>query len=315
MDYGTFRQCINYFNKVDPDYNFNEKISKLAEAEQLLEFCVQEFINLSYFDKTDRIKKYLDNQDNKNSIAYFHYKMIESFYEMFNGKGTMEQIRVILEINYFLSPDYLAVLYDLYGIIEDTKNIEITQYQIKLLQKSRALAQQSNQSDLLGLVEYHLAYRFNNCHNYYSALEIIEQAETNLQKSGSYRRLVTVQMNKANLYLKLKIYSRANLIYSNLLSRKDQIQNNLVETSLYDNIAWCLFIQEKDEQALAYAMQALSLGSTFPDIYIVLAFSNYRLHQFDLARQYATEFLEKNFEEERAVLIGLFMELMLAVLD
>ncbi|WP_289149454.1 hypothetical protein, partial [uncultured Dubosiella sp.] len=79
----------------------NEKISKLAEAEQLLEFCVQEFINLSYFDKTDRIKKYLDNQDNKNSIAYFHYKMIESFYEMFNGKGTMEQIRVILEINYF----------------------------------------------------------------------------------------------------------------------------------------------------------------------------------------------------------------------
>lgn len=315
MDYSMFHQCIDYFKKLDPDYDFNENVSKLSEAEQWIDFCLKEFINLSYFDKTDRIKKYLDNQDNKNSIAYFHYKMIESFYEMFNGKGTMEQIRVILEINYFLSPDYLAILYDLYGIIEDTKNIEIIQHQIKLLQKSRALAQQSNQSDLLGLVEYHLAYRFNNCHNYYSALKIIEQAETNLQKSGSYRRLVTVQMHKANLYLKLKIYSRANLIYSNLLSRKDQIQNNLVETSLYDNIAWCLFMQEKDEQALEYAKQALSLGSTFPDIYIVLAFSNYRLHQFDLARQFAIEFLEKNFEEERAVLIGLFMKLVLAVLD
>lgn len=34
MDYGTFRQCINYFNKVDPDYDFNENISKLSEAEQ-----------------------------------------------------------------------------------------------------------------------------------------------------------------------------------------------------------------------------------------------------------------------------------------
>lgn len=90
---------------------------------------------------------------------------------------------------------------------------------------------------------------------------------------------------------------------------------NRIKTSLYTNLSWCLFMQEKDEQALAYAMQALSLGSTFPDIYIVLVFSNYRLHQFDLARQYATEFLEKNFEEERAVLIGLFMKLVLAVLD
>ncbi|MFA1015999.1 helix-turn-helix domain-containing protein [Dubosiella newyorkensis] len=152
MDYSMFHQCIDYFKKLDPDYDFNENVSKLSEAEQWIDFCLKEFINLSYFDKTDRIKKYLDNQDNKNSIAYFHYKMIESFYEMFNGKGTMEQIRVILEINYFLSPDYLAILYDLYGIIEDTKNIEIIQHQIKLLQKSRALAQQSNQSDLLGLV-------------------------------------------------------------------------------------------------------------------------------------------------------------------
>ncbi len=62
-------------------------------------------------------------------------------------------------------------------------------------------------------------------------------------------------------------------------------------------------------------MISRSLDSTFPDIYIVLAFSNYRLHQFDLARQFAIEFLEKNFEEERAVLIGLFMKLVLAVLD
>lgn len=54
--------------------------------------------------------------------------------------------------------------------------------------------------------------------------------------------------------------------------------SNRIKTSLYHDYAWCLFIQEKDEQALEYAFTALSLGSSFPNIYVVLAFSNYRLH-------------------------------------
>ncbi|EOS59786.1 hypothetical protein C815_02026 [Firmicutes bacterium M10-2] len=56
MDYGMFCQCIDYFKKIDSDYDFNEKVSKLSEAEQWINFCLQGFINLSYFDKLNEIK-------------------------------------------------------------------------------------------------------------------------------------------------------------------------------------------------------------------------------------------------------------------
>ncbi len=315
MDYGTFRQCINYFNKVDPDYDFNENISKLSEAEQWINFCLQGFINLSYFDKLDKIKAYLDQEENKHSSAYFLYKIVEAFYNLFNEKGTMKEIENMRGTQYFQDDYSLAILYDLWGIIEDSTNPEIIENQTEILHKALSSAQRANHAGLTGLIEYHLIYRYDDLNQPIHALDLIESCKNHLQKAGAYRRILTVQMTEGVLYKKLRIYSKAMAIFHSLSLSKDQVMDNRIKTSLYTNLSWCLFMQEKDEQALEYAMQALSLGSTFPDIYIILAFSNYRLHQFDLARQYATEFLEKNFEEERAVLIGLFMKLVLAVLD
>lgn len=315
MDYGMFHQCIDYFKKIDPDYDFNEKVSKLSEAEQWIDFCLQGFINLSYFDKLDEIKAYLNQEENKHSSAYFLYKIVEAFYNLFNEKGTMKDIENMIETQYFQDDYSLAILYDLWGIIEDSTNPEIIENQIKILHKALAYAQRANHAGLTGLIEYHLIYRHDDLNQPIHALDLIEPCKNHLQKAGAYRRILTVQMADGVLYKKLRIYSKAIAIFHSLSLNKDQVMDNRIKTSLYDNIAWCLFMQEKDEQALEYAMQALSLGSTFPDIYIVLAFSNYRLRQFDLARRYATEFLEKNFEEERAVLIGLFMKLVLAVLD
>lgn len=56
------------------------------------------------------------------------------------------------------------------------------------------------------------------------------------------------------------------------------------------------------------------MGSTFPDIYIVLAFSNYRLGQFDLACQFAQEFMNQDRADQRSGFIRLFMKLLLQVL-
>ncbi len=315
MDYGTFRQCINYFNKVDPDYDFNENISKLSEAEQWINFCLQGFINLSYFDRLDEIKAYLNQEENKHSSAYFLYKIVEAFYNLFNEKGTMKDIENLIGMQYFQDDYSLAILYDLWGIIEDSTNPEIIENQIEILHKALSSAQRANHTGLTGLIEYHLIYRYDDLNQPIHALDLIESCKNHLQKAGAYRRILEMQLTEGVLYKKLRIYSKAMSIYENLSTNKDQVMGNRIKTSLYTNLSWCLFMQEKDEQALAYAMQALSLGSTFPDVYIVLVFSNYRLRQFDLARQYATEFLEKNFEEKRAVLIGLFMKLVLAVLN
>lgn len=315
MDYSMFHHCNDYFQKIDSDYNFNENVSKLSEAEQWIEFCLKEWINLSYFDNLDKIKAYLDQEENKHSSAYFLYKIVEAFYNLFNEKGSMKELKSLIETQYFQDNYSLAILYDLCGIIEDSSKPEIIENQIEILRKALAYAQRANHTGLTGLIEYHLIYRYDDLNQPIHALDLIDSCKNHLQKAGAYRRILTVQMNEGILYRKVGFYTKSTEIYQNLQNNLSQIKDSKIQKSIYDNFSWCLFMQEKDEQALEYAKQALSLGSTFPDIYIVLAFSNYRLYQFDLARQYAIEFLGKNFEEERAVLIGLFMKLVLAVLD
>lgn len=314
MDLNTFDHAIQYFEKHDPDYHFNRNFSKIEESEQQVDRCLQEFIDLSFFDSLNEIKCYLDKEENKHSFAYFHYRIIELFYKLFHDQGTMKEAQEILEANYFLDEYYLAILYDLYGIIENFTEQGKIQHQINSLKKAYSYTQQINDPAFIGLVEYHLSYHYEDAFDLMNALDMIQNAEQNLQRSGSYRRLITVQMNEANLYMNLKIYSRANSIYTYLLSKRGQIHNDLLETSLFDNLSWCEFLQGKDQQAIEYALKGKEMGSTFPDIYIVLAFSNYRLGQFDLACQFAQEFMNQDRADQRSGFIRLFMKLLLQVL-
>lgn len=226
----------------------------------------------------------------------------------------MKEAQEILEANYFLDEYYLAILYDLYGIIEDSNDQFIFQKQIKILQKACSLAQQTDNLALIGLIEYHIIYRYNEMDTPIKSLELIEKCKSDLEKTGIYRRLLTVQLNEANLYLKLKAFSKASMIYNYLLTKKCQIKNDHLETQLYSNLSWCEFLQGKDQQAIEYALKGKEMGSTFPDIYIVLAFSNYRLGQFDLACQFAQEFMNQDRADQRSGFIRLFMKLLLQVL-
>jgi len=265
MDVDLFDQVIEYFEKYDPDYKFNRKIAQLEEVEQWIYRCVQDFIHLSYFEKLDEMKIYLDQENNKHSFAYFHYKIVESFYDLFQNTGTVEDIKKIIDTQYFVSEYYVSILYDLYVIIDDVADLK-------------------------------------NCKDH-------------LQQAGAYRRILTVQMNEVILYRKLRIYSKAIEIFTNLSVNKEQVIDHQILTSLYDNFSWCLFMQEKDEQALEYAMRSRELGSSFPDIYIVLVFSSYRLKRFDQCRQFAQEFIDQERKEDRALTIKLFMQLMIKVLN
>lgn len=315
MGEDLFDHAILYFEKKDPAYKFNRKIAQLGESEQWVDRCVQDFINLSYFEKLDEMKLYLEQEENKHSFAYFHYKIAKSFYDLFQNKGTAEDIKKIVDSQYFASEYHLAILYDLWGIVEDSPDLEVIRSQIQCLQKALRYARQTNHHGLIGLVEYHLMYRYDDLNDPMQALEFAESCKVHLQRAGAYRRILTVQMNEGILYRKLRIYSKAIGIFTNLSVNKDQVMDNQIKTSLYDNFSWCLFMQEKDEQALEYAMRSRSLKSTFPDIYIVLAFSSYRLKQFDHSRQFAQEFIEQDQEDGRAQFVKLFMRLLLNVLD
>lgn len=118
MDVDVFDHAIEYFEKYDPDYKFNRKIAKLEEAEQWIDRCVQDFIHLSYFEKLDEMKIYLDQENNKHSFAYFHYKIVESFYDLFQNTGPAETVKEIIDSQYFVGEYCLAILYDLWRMIE-----------------------------------------------------------------------------------------------------------------------------------------------------------------------------------------------------
>lgn len=315
MDPDTFDRAIKYFEKYDSDYFFNREISKLEEAEQWIDLCSLEFISLSYEGKVNEIKTYLDQEENKHSPAYFLYKVIKVFYDLFNGKGTMKDVESLVATQYFQNNRTLAILYDLWGIIEDSTNPDIIEKQIEILYKALTYAQRANDMGLIGLIEYHLIYRYDDLSQPDRALDLIESCKSHFQKAGAYRRILEIQLAEGVIYKKLRMYSKAMFIYDRLSSNKNQILGNKIKTSLYTNYSWCLFMQEKDEQALEYALIALSLESTFPDLYIVLAFSNYRLKNFELSRHYALEFLEKDLEDERSLFIKLFMELLIRILD
>lgn len=314
MDMEAFDHAIQYFEKHDSDYHFNRNISKLEEAERWIDRCLQEFVNLSYTNSLNEIKHYLENEENEHSIAYFHYKIIESFYNLFTKKGTMKDIEDIINTQYFASDYYLAILYDLYGMIEDSADTKVIENQILFLQKAHSYTERINRPDLSGLIEYHMIYRYDDLNEPLYAFDLVKTCINHLQLAGSYRRILTVQMCEGILYKKLNIYTKAIDIYKKLANNIMQVNDPRIQKEIFDNFSWCEFMQKNDKEAIKYALFSLETGSSFPDLYIVLAFSNYRLGQYEQAEQFAKEFIEKNLNSERAKFIGLFMQVLLDVL-
>ncbi|WP_288162248.1 hypothetical protein [Dubosiella newyorkensis] len=315
MDLVLFDKAIAFFEELDRDYRFIRDVSKVIEAENWIDRCLNGFLNLSYSDLMEELKSYLDHMENKHSLAHFHYSLIELFNALFNNEGSMKNVENLIDSGYFADSYHLAILYDLHGIIEDFTAAPDIQIQIESLKRALLYAEQCEDFALIGLIEYHLNYHYSDANDLIRALASVEQAKKHFQRSGCYRRLISAQMNEANIYLKMRIYSKAEEIYLSLLTQREQVQNDFLGSTLYENLAWCEFLQEKDKKALTYALKAKDEKSTFPDIDIVLVFSNYRLQRFEQARQFAKLFLDHGSKEERVKFIKLFMRLVLQVLD
>ncbi len=315
MNIETFNSAIQYFETYDQNYHFNKEISKLKEAEDWVDRCVREFVDLSYENTLCEFKGYLNNESNIHSFAYFHYRLVHSFYNLFLGKGSMKEVQHIINSQYFINEYYLALLYELLGIIEDTSDPDMTKRQIRALQKASSLAQHTHRRDLSGLIEYHLIYRYGDVGQFLDALNLVAQCIDNLQQAGAYRRILTVRMNEGILYRNLNLYSKAIEIYQNIINNYSQIKDPIIQKEIFDNLAWCKFMQQNDEEAIIYALKGLDMGSLFPDLYIVLVFSNFRLKNHEQAEHFAREFIRKKTNGKRSSFIKLFMKLLLSILN
>ncbi|WP_276931966.1 hypothetical protein [Dubosiella newyorkensis] len=166
---------------------------------------------------------------------------------------------------------------------------KVLKTQIQALHTALSYCNSINSQNLKGLILYHLILKQKTSSNM-NALQYFEECERSLEKTGAYRRLIHYKLNKANTYSTIGLYPLAENIYKNLENIQSQIEEKRIIIKLYECSSWCSLIQEKYEIALFQAKKAKKAGSKFPDIYITLAYANYKLGNLEEARQAILEF-------------------------
>lgn len=244
---------------------------------------------MTYESMAYEIKPILDNSKYLHSFAYFHIRLLQGLYDNFLDIDCMEQIKELIDSDYFQDHYHLAVLYDLYGVSIYSMDKKVLKTQIQALHTALSYCNSINSQNLKGLLLYHLILKQKTSSNM-NALQYFEECDRSLEKTGAYRRLIHYKLNKANIYSTIGLYPLAENIYKNLENIQSQIEEKRIIIKLYECSSWCSLIQEKYEIALFQAKKAKKAGSKFPDIYITLAYANYKLGNLEEARQAILEF-------------------------
>ena len=289
MDEKTFKKVIGFFEKIDEDFRFSFDPDLIEEVESWNRKSVHAFLMMTYESMAYEIKPILDNSKYLHSFAYFHIRLLQGLYDNFLDIDCMEQLKELIDSDYFQDHYHLAVLYDLYGVSIYSMDKKVLKTQIQALHTALSYCNSINSQNLKGLILYHLILKQKTSSNM-NALQYFEECERSLEKTGAYRRLIHYKLNKANIYSTIGLYPLAENIYKNLENIQYKKKKKRIIIKLYECSSWCSLIQEKYEIALFQAKKAKKAGSKFPDIYLTLAYANYKLGNLEEARQAILEF-------------------------
>lgn len=107
-----------------------------------------------------------------------------------------------------------------------------------------------------------------------------------------------------------KGYPLAENIYKNLENIQSQVDEKRIIFKVYECSLWCYCIQGKYKNALFRAQKAEKLGSKFPDIYITLAYVNYKLDDLTASKQAIVRFRKVFSHNPRIDFINQFFVLL-----
>ena len=278
-----------FFEKIDEDFRFSFDPDLVEEVESWIQRSVHSFVMVTYRSLAYEIKKMLNDSKYLHSFAYFHIQLLQALYDNFLDIDCMEQIKELIDSDYFQDHYHLAILYDLYGVSVYSMDRKILKTQNAALNTALKHCRALDRIDLYGLILYHLILKQKNS-SLIDATQYFEECERSLQKAGAYRRLIYAKLNKGNIYTKLHHYPLAERIYQELELSQSQIDEKNIIPIVYESYSWCSLIQEKYEIALLQAKKAKKAGSKFPDIYITIVYANYKLGNLEEARQAILEF-------------------------
>ena len=310
MDEKTFKKVIDFFEKIDKDFRFSFDSDFVKEVESWIQKSVHSFVMMTYESMTIDIKRFLEATNYFHSFAYFHVLLLQALYDNFVDIDCMEQVKELIDTDYFQDNYYLAVLYDLYGVSVYSMDKKILETQIEALHTALGYCYTMDSENLRGLILYHLIMNNKIARNFTTSLAYFEECENCLQKAGAYRRLTHAKLNNANIYAKIQLYPLAEKIYKTLESTQAQINETIIIVKVYNSYSWYLLIQEKYQEALIKAKKAQKAGSKFPDIYITMAYANYKLGNWKESRQTIFQFRTRFSSNVRADFIRQFFVLL-----
>ncbi len=309
MDEKTFKKVIDFFEKMDEDFHFSFDPDLVEEVESWIQRSVHSFVMVTYRSLAYEIKKILNDSKYLHSFAYFHIQLLQVLYDNFLDINCMEQVKELIDVGYFQDNYHLAVLYDLYGVSVYSMDRNILKIQNEALHTALNYCHTLNAIDLRGLILYHLILKQKNS-SIIDATQYFEECERYLQKAGAYRRLIYAKLNKGNIYTKLHLYPLAERIYQELEFSQSQIDEKYIIPIVYESYSWCSLIQKKYEEALQQVKKADESGSKFPDIYITMAYANYKLGNWKESRQTIFQFRTRFSSNVRADFIRQFFVLL-----
>ncbi len=187
MDEKTFKKVIGFFEKIDEDFRFSFDPDLIEEVESWNRKSVHAFLMMTYESMAYEIKPILDNSKYLHSFAYFHIRLLQGLYDNFLDIDCMEQLKELIDSDYFQDHYHLAVLYDLYGVSIYSMDKKVLKTQIQALHTALSYCNSINSQNLKGLILYHLILKQKTSSNM-NALQYFEECERSLEKTGAYRK-------------------------------------------------------------------------------------------------------------------------------
>lgn len=306
-----FKAIIHFYEMKKGSYSFCFDEKKRAEANGLIRKCIGAFVYRDQKTMLPILKEYLMDEKNWHCPAFFETNLLQMIYEYFCDLSFQERFSLLFDHEYLFDPSARSILHDLYGLSKLRKYDESA---IHSFQTAKALSVFQPIPGWMGLIDYHMIITFLRFMKPEKAYSLFEECRKDIQNSGSHRRLLDPQLNEAQCFMKLGLREEADTIYQTMLQTYGQVDDDSVLKEIYGNYAWNQLMQRNDIFAIELAKKAIQFHATFPDIYITLAYSNYRLDRAEEALQVISTFRNQKRTDNRSKMVLLFLDVLESLL-
>lgn len=253
------------------------------------------FHSLMYdiIDEQNCLMEKIRKIDFEQSILFPEYMLLKVIYLCMNYPTDEQLPELFKKLALFLNVlcnDYKGLYYIYKGIYyREQFNIEKAEKYFDLANKISPFAH-------CELLYHHYGVLRYMQDAYMETLQLYEKAYVLYEKRWNINRLLYTKGSVGFCYIGMRLYDMAHEQISNTIRLAKQYKNELVIRSCYDNLSYNHLLMRDYKGAIAYAIEAINAGSSYPFIYFYLGYSYAKLEDYGEAALWAgkREHMEKD---------------------